>query len=148
MFEFSFRRTFRRAAFILAATLATIAATLTTPALAIDGRNAVGICIDNTANGAHCAWSVNDKGEIDICNKSGCVYCASATAECTAAKGRARPTSSLPVGTTVKTAVGTLSVTKNPPFTGSIASSNSCPTNLVRCLSRCINPNTTCELKM
>jgi hypothetical protein len=49
---------------------------------------------------------VNDKGEIDICNKSGCVYCPSATGDCAvAAKGRPHPTRTLPVGATVKTSV-------------------------------------------
>ena len=41
---------------------------------ATKGREAVGMCIDSTASGARCAWSVNDKGEIDICNKNGCVH--------------------------------------------------------------------------
>lgn len=82
-----------------------------TSALAVDGRTAVGMCIDSTASGARCGWSVNDKGEIDICNKSGCVYCPSATSECTAAaKGRPRPTIGLPEGTKVITAVGTFQI--------------------------------------
>ena len=88
--------------------------------MAIDGRSAVGVCIDSSAGGARCAWSVNDKGEIDICNKSGCVYCKSATDECqAAAKGRPRPTRALPVGT--KVIVPLLGViTTSKPFTGSI----------------------------
>ena len=90
MFKLIFGNAFRHGAIMLAATLVMIAATLSTPALAIDGRNAVGLCIDRTANGARCAWSVNDKGEVDVCNSSGCVYCPSATSECTAAKGRTR----------------------------------------------------------
>ena len=52
---------------------------LASPAQVTDGRTAIGICIDSTASGARCEWSVNDKGEIDICNKNGCVYCSSAT---------------------------------------------------------------------
>jgi hypothetical protein len=82
------------------------------PARAIDGRTAVGACIDSTASGARCGWSVNDKGEIDICNKNGCVYCKSADSECVAAarKGRPRPTTGLPPGTSVMTPVGTFKV--------------------------------------
>jgi hypothetical protein len=92
-----------------------------TPAFAINGRNAVGACIDSTAGGARCAWSVNGKGEIDICNKSGCVYCASADAQCKpAARGRPRPTRTLPVGAIVKTPVLNVQVSKQKPFTGRI----------------------------
>ena len=43
------------------------------PAFAIDGRTAVGLCIDSNASGKRCAWAVNDKGEIDICTAHGCV---------------------------------------------------------------------------
>src|SRR4051812_10244545 len=94
--------------------------TAATSALAIDGRSAVGVCVDSNASGARCAWSVNDKGEIDICNKSGCVYCASATSECTAAaRGRTRPTRTLPVGATVKTPLLDVEITQKP-FSGSI----------------------------
>ena len=58
-------------------------------ASAIDGRTAVGMCIDSKIR---CAWSVNDQGEIDICNKNGCVYCPSATGQCTiASSARPRP---------------------------------------------------------
>jgi hypothetical protein len=66
---------------------------------AINGRDAVGVCIDSTASGANCAWGVNGKGEIDICNKSGCVYCASASADCVVANVApgGRPTRGLPV---------------------------------------------------
>jgi hypothetical protein len=73
--------------------IATIAAPVlfSTPAYAINGRQAVGMCIDSTASGARCAWSVNDKGEIDICNKDGCVHCASAEAECTMALTTPQP---------------------------------------------------------
>ncbi len=95
-----------------ALTLVAFAAALVAPAFAIDGRTAVEACINSTAQGDHCAWAVNDKGEVDLCNKSGCVYCASATAECTAAaKGRPRPNRSLPLGARVKTPVGAIEVT-------------------------------------
>jgi hypothetical protein len=80
-------------------------------AFATDGRTAVGLCIDSTATGARCAWSVNDKGEIDICNKSGCVYCPSATGTCTVARKRPRPDGTLPPGTLVVSALGTFEVT-------------------------------------
>ena len=63
-----FRDAFMTFAAIMAATVIA-----SSPALAIDGRTAVGVCIDSTAT--RCAWSVNDKGEIDICNQSGCVFC-------------------------------------------------------------------------
>ena len=84
---------------------------LASPAQVTDGRTAIGICIDSTASGARCEWSVNDKGEIDICNKNGCVYCSSATSQCTGAS-RTRPRSrlSLPVGAVVMTPVGIFSV--------------------------------------
>ena len=81
------------------------------PAWATDGRTAVGMCIDSTASGARCAWSVNDKGEIDICNKNGCVYCPSATKECTAAIKRPRPSRSLPEGVEVSTKLGNFKTT-------------------------------------
>jgi hypothetical protein len=58
---------------------------LSSPAWAIDGRTAVGMCIDSTASGARCGWSVSKDGSIDICNKNGCVTCPSATSECTVA---------------------------------------------------------------
>lgn len=79
---------------------------------AINGRDAVGVCIDSTASGARCGWNVNSKGEIDICNKSGCVYCASATANCViAAKApMGGPPRGFPVGTTITTAIGTFKV--------------------------------------
>ena len=53
---------------------------------AMDGRTAVGKCIDSTATGARCAWSVSKDGSIDICNKNGCITCPSATGTCTKAK--------------------------------------------------------------
>ena len=84
---------------------------LASPAQVTDGRTAIGICIDSTASGARCEWSVNDKGEIDICNKNGCVYCSSATSQCTgASRTRPRPHLSLPVGAVVMTPVGIFSV--------------------------------------
>jgi len=49
MFNSAFRVTIRLAILTLAAMLIVTAAT---PALAIDGRTAVGICIDSTASGA------------------------------------------------------------------------------------------------
>jgi hypothetical protein len=95
--------------------LAIVAAMAVAPfgsASATDGRTAVGMCIDSTASGARCAWSVNDKGEIDICNKNGCVTCPSATSQCTvASRGRPRPGLTLPVGAVVMTSVGMFSVT-------------------------------------
>jgi hypothetical protein len=80
------------------------------PAWAIDGRTAVGMCIDSTASGARCSWAVNDKGEIDICNKNGCVTCPSATEECTVAMKRPRPSTSLPEGVVVSTQLGDFKV--------------------------------------
>jgi hypothetical protein len=103
--------TYRRAGIAFAVIVAAIVLTLSTPTFAIDGRTAVGMCIDSTAGGSRCAWSVNDKGEVDICNKSGCVYCPSATGECSVARHRPRPTRGLPVGTKVTTAVGAFEVT-------------------------------------
>lgn len=86
----------------------------TTPTWATDGRTAVGMCIDSTASGARCGWSVNNKGEIDICNKTGCVYCPSATAECVVAKKRPPPKLSLPKGVTVNTSLGAYEIGKSP----------------------------------
>ena len=81
------------------------------PVWAIDGRTAVGMCIDSTASGARCAWAVNDKGEVDICNKNGCVTCPSATGQCTvAAKKRPRPSRPLPEGAEVSTQLGNFKV--------------------------------------
>lgn len=115
-------------------------------AWAIDGRTAVGICIDSTAGGARCAWSVNDKGEIDICNRSGCVYCPSATSECSVARGRPRPARTLPAGATVKATLGgkdlSIAVSKEP-FTGPILRRR-CPEGLHVCLNRCIGRNEVC----
>lgn len=83
------------------------------PVHATDGRTAVGMCIDSTASGARCAWSVNDKGEIDICNKNGCVTCPSATDQCTVARTRPRPADVLP-GTIISTPIGWYEVGKHP----------------------------------
>lgn len=117
MLNSAFRVTIRLAVLTLSAMLIVTAAT---PALAVDGRTAVGICIDSTASGARCAWSANDKGEIDICNKSGCVYCPSATGDCTAAaRGRPRPARTLPVGAIVKTPLLNVEISKKP-FSGPI----------------------------
>jgi hypothetical protein len=102
--------TFRNAVITVAAIVVAIVSAPIT-ASAIDGRTAVGICIDSTASGARCAWSVNDKGEIDICNQSGCVTCPSATEQCSvASRGRPRPGTVLPIGATVTTAVGEFKV--------------------------------------
>lgn len=87
---------------------------------ATKGREAVGMCIDSTASGARCAWSVNDKGEIDICNKNGCVHCPGADKDCKVTRTRPKPTRSIPVGATVTTAVGTFTVTPRV-YTGSLA---------------------------
>ena len=103
----------RHALITLAAMVIAIVAAPSNPAWAVDGRTAVGQCIDSTASGARCAWSVNDKGEIDICNQSGCVYCPSATSECSAAaRGRPRPIRVLPVNATIGTSVGLFQVTQ------------------------------------
>jgi len=109
---FSFASVLRVTGLTFAAVVAVVVLSLSTPSSATDGRTAVGMCIDSTASGARCAWSVNDKGEIDICNKNGCVYCPSADGQCTvAAKTRPRPTRGLPVGTKINTSVGTFEVT-------------------------------------
>lgn len=59
---------------------------LSTASFAVNGREAVGACIDSTATGARCGWAVSSDGSIDVCNKSGCVTCPSATSECVSAK--------------------------------------------------------------
>jgi hypothetical protein len=97
-----------------------IALALATPAYAIDGTTAVGLCIDSTAGGARCGWNVNEKGEIYICNKSGCVYCPSATAQCVVTTiQRPHPTGSVPVGKTVVTSLGSFKVSPHV-YTGPI----------------------------
>jgi hypothetical protein len=112
MYLFNFRRPLNPTTISLATMTAAIAIALSSPALAVDGRTAVGQCIDKTATGARCAWNVNDKGEIDICDKSGCQFCASATSECTPARISVhhRPTNGLPAGTQVMTPVGWFTV--------------------------------------
>jgi len=86
-----------------------------TPVSATKGREAVGMCIDSTASGSRCAWNVNDKGEIDICNKNGCVYCPSATGDCkVVSRSRPRPRMSLPVGAKVETVLGKHEVARRP----------------------------------
>jgi hypothetical protein len=59
---------------------------LSTASFAVNGREAVGACIDSTATGARCGWAVSTDGSIDVCDKSGCVTCPSATSECVPAK--------------------------------------------------------------
>src|SRR5687767_6504951 len=84
---------------------------ITSTVLAIDGRTAVGLCIDSTASGARCSWSVSKDGSIDICNKHGCVTCPYRTsAGKVARKGRGRPTTALPPGTEVNTALGSFKI--------------------------------------
>jgi hypothetical protein len=109
---FSFQRVSSTAGLTFAAILVAFVCVMSAPSSATDGRTAVGMCIDSTASGARCAWSVNDKGEIDICNKNGCVYCPSAEGQCSvASRSRPRPTRGLPVGTKISTSVGTFEVT-------------------------------------
>lgn len=85
--------------------------TSSTPATAPDAKTAVGRCINSFASGVPCAWSVNTKGEVDICSSGGCVTYSSATSErTTARKGRQRPTSALPVGTDVVTTLGSFKI--------------------------------------
>lgn len=125
----SFARTsFRLAGLVFAVMVAAMVGALSTPSSATDGRTAVGMCIDSTASGARCAWSVNDKGEIDICNKNGCVYCPSAEGQCTvASRTRPRPTRGLPVGTKISTSIGTFEV-KSKVVTGSYLKAQGVPT--------------------
>jgi hypothetical protein len=104
---------------------------LSTSASAVDGRTAVGNCIDSTGR---CAWAVNDKGEIDVCSDGGCVTCPSATSECkTARTGRTRPTRPLPVGTRVVTALGSFTVQSGTP------SSSATAADAKTAVGRCIN---------
>jgi hypothetical protein len=128
------RATSLRARLVYAAVFTAIALiSSATPAWAIDGRGAVGLCIDSTAGGAQCIWSVNPKGEIDICTKSGCVYCPSATGDCKvtdATRPRPQPTSAMPIGSTVKTPIGTFKVTPravNGPLLGTPPASEGNP---------------------
>jgi hypothetical protein len=85
MFTLSFQKHSRAAAMAFFAIIGVTAAALSAPASATNGRTAVGMCIDSTASGARCGWSVSKDGSIDICNKSGCVTCPSADAQCVAA---------------------------------------------------------------
>ena len=111
---FSFRKPLSSTAISLAAIAGTVAIMLSSPASAVDGRTAVGQCIDETATGARCGWSVNDKGEIDICDKSGCQYCASATSQCVSANiVHHRPPRGMPAGTLVMKPVGMFTVGMN-----------------------------------
>lgn len=104
---------------------------LSTSASAVDGRTAVGNCIDSSGR---CAWAVNDKGEIDVCSDGGCVTCPSATSECTTArKGRTRPTRVLPVGTKVVTALGSFAIQSGTPDSPATAA------NAKTAVGRCIN---------
>jgi len=66
-------------ALIATATL-TLAAAFTAPALATDGRTAVGLCIDR---GPACHWQVDAAGGIDIMVDGHWISCPSATGECT-----------------------------------------------------------------
>jgi hypothetical protein len=93
------------------------------PSFATKGRDAVGMCIDSTASGARCVWSVNDKGEIDICNKYGCITCPSADSDCkivSSSRPRPHPKGVLPVGTKVETSLGSFEVKRRaiPPLFG------------------------------
>jgi hypothetical protein len=85
MFIFNSQKLVRAAAMAFLAIVGVTAVTLSTPASATNGRTAVGMCIDSTASGARCGWSVSKDGSIDICNKNGCVTCPSADAQCVAA---------------------------------------------------------------
>ncbi len=67
------------AALTLTAALAAAAA-FTGPAFAIDGRHAVGLCIDNPK----CHFTVDKAGGIDIMVDGHWVSCPGATKECTA----------------------------------------------------------------
>jgi hypothetical protein len=97
------------------AAVAVLAVAMPMPVMAIDGKAAVGICIDISASGRRCEWSLGDKGEIDICYRNGCVFCPAATGQCTAAgKTRPRPARRLPIGTKVITPVGTFEVAEPP----------------------------------
>ncbi len=131
MFALGSKTVFRATVIIFAAIVAVL--TLSTPASAIDGRTAVGQCIDSTASGARCAWAVSKDGSIDICNKNGCVTCPSATSECTMArKGRLRPITTLPVGTEVITELGSFII--HPVTLSTPATATDGRTAVGRCL--------------
>ena len=111
MFAIGAQTMTRPAAMTFATIVAVVGVTLATPASATNGRTAVRMCIDSTASGARCGWAVSDDGSIDICNKNGCITCPSADGECTVAKVSHRPPGmGLPVGTEVKTKIGTFTV--------------------------------------
>jgi uncharacterized membrane protein (UPF0182 family) len=76
----------KAAARALMTVLVVIVGLSSTSAMAVTGREAVGNCIDSTATGARCGWAVSKDGSIDVCDKTGCVTCPSATSECTPAK--------------------------------------------------------------
>ena|SRR5579863_1385688 len=118
--------TFLSTSMITMAIFVVIAIASPTPAHATKGREAVGMCIDSTANGSRCAWGVNDKGEIDICNKNGCVYCPSADGDCVvASKTRPKPVRTFPVGATVTIeSLGSFKVSPHAP-TGSLVTRKS-----------------------
>lgn len=101
----------RRVASSISMLVCTLILICTSKSFATTGREAVGMCIDSTAGGARCAWSVNGKGEVDVCNKSGCVTCPSAEGTCTVAKTLHHPTRGIPVGATVTTELGTFKIT-------------------------------------
>jgi hypothetical protein len=63
---------------IVTATLS-LAAAFTAPALATDGRTAVGLCIDR---GPACKWQVDAAGGIDIMVDGHWISCPGATAQC------------------------------------------------------------------
>jgi hypothetical protein len=58
-----------------------IAAAFTGPALALDGRHAVGACIDRGPT--HCSWTRDAAGGIDIMVDGHWISCPSAEGECT-----------------------------------------------------------------
>lgn len=100
---------------LLAVVWALVAMVLLLPdaAWATKGREAVGMCIDSTASGARCVWNVNDKGEIDICNKNGCVTCPGADKDCVMARtSRPKPHRALPEGVELNTPLGSFKVNK------------------------------------
>jgi hypothetical protein len=114
---------FQLTSFVFAGLVVLTVFVFSTPSFATKGREAVGMCIDSTASGARCAWSVNDKGEIDICNKNGCIYCPSADGDCSVVsrnRPRPHPQGALPAGTKVETALGSFEVKRRviPPLFG------------------------------
>lgn len=111
------RNIFHRATAVCFAAVALFVVVSQPPkAHALTGREAVGACIDSTASGARCGWSVDpNDGSIDVCNKSGCITCASAESECKAARSLpTKPPTGFPPGTTVTTSLGTFTTTAKP----------------------------------